>query len=211
MSHKKSKRNKNAFESSLDDMGTLMFGMSLMMDGRRNIITNLISKTLKDPTDRDAYNLGHGITLVTDNSIENNTSRYSHLYKDGVKINDSYFRLGGLQSGFNNKPYTCLIHYPGYPTDKECWGNHCIIDSTGKIVLEGEKFDNTFYYLDGVIAKRKERFVNLLTGKDIVRSYSKYLKSADFFFVECNDYEKNFEEGVYKINFRTGEYEIFKK
>jgi hypothetical protein len=206
-------RNKRSrrYDDSFNDIEALAFGLSLMSNGRSGTISILSSEVFKDPTDKDIVNLGHGITLVTDKSIEHNTSRYSHLFKDGIKINDSYFRLGGLESGFHNKPYTSLIHYPGYPIDKECWGNHCIIDSNGKIILEAEKFDNSFYYLDGVIAKRKERFVNLVTGKDIVRSYSNYLKSADFYFVECNDYNKEFEHGIYKINFRTGEYEIFKK
>lgn len=184
------------------------FAISNLMTNPHGLMNMILgTEIFKDPTDQDVVNLGHGITLVTDNSIERNTSRYSHLFKDDVQISDKIFRLGGLDSGFNKKPYASIIVYHDYP--KDTWGNHCIIDSNGKIVLEAEKFDSSFYYLDGVIAKKKDTLINLLTGEAIVKSHSSSLKSKEFMFVECNDYENKFKKGIYKINFTTGEFEIF--
>ena len=181
--------------------------MNLMANPRGLMDMMLGTEIFKDATDQDVVNLGHGITLVTDNSIERNTSRYSHLFKDGIQISDKIFRLGGLDYGFNKKPYASIIVYHDYP--KDTWGNNCIIDSNGKIVLEAEKFDSSFYYLDGVIAKKKDTIINLLTGEAIVKSHSSSLKSKEFMFVECNDYENKFKKGIYKINFTSGEFEIF--
>lgn len=167
----------------------------------------LDSKISKDPTDQDIINLGHGITLVTDKNIERNTSRYAHLFKDGVKLYDKYFRLGGFDFGFDKKPYASILVYHDYPN--ETWGNHCIIDSNGKIVLEADKFDSSLYYLGGVIAKKKDTLINLLTGEAIVKSHSTSLDSKEFMFVKCNDYENKFKKGIYKIKYATGEFEIF--
>ena len=205
MTHKKSIRYDGNYMDPLEHLNS--FGKCNNIFRIASMLGIVTQNT--DPVDHDVVNIGHQITLITDKSIENNISRYSHLYKDGVKISNTYFRLGGFDTGFNNKLYASLIHYPNYPIDKECWGNHCIIDSNGKIVLEAEKFDSSLYYLDGVIAKKRDIYINLLTGEPIVKSYSTSLKSKEFIFVECNDYEDKFKKGIYKINKNTGEFEIF--
>jgi hypothetical protein len=196
----KNKKKIDEVENILDFMAS-----SMIMGGS---LLNIFSQTIKDPRDNDEFALGYGITMKVDKTINDNRERYSRLYRDGNLISDKLFRLGGLNYGFEKKPYTSLLVYNNYPN--ETWGSHCIIDMNGKIVLEAESsFDTSFYYLDGVIAKYKDTFINLLTGMPIVKSYSTYMKSKDFFFVESKDYEKKFPEGVFKINFRTGEYEIF--
>lgn len=195
----KDKKRRNEVQDVLDIVAT-----SMIMGGG---LLGMLTEAIKDPRDNDIVPLGHGITLEIDKTIKDNRERYSKLYKNGILLSNELFRLGGLDHGFEKKPYASIIVYHNYP--KETWGNHCIIDTNGKIVLEAEKYDSSFYYLDGVIAKKKDTFINLITGQPIVKSYSSYMKSKDFFFVESKDYEKKFQEGVYKINFRTGEYEIF--
>jgi hypothetical protein len=165
-----------------------------------------------DPRDADSFHLGHDLYLVVDETIEDNRLRYGKIHKDGKPISDMLFRLGGLGSGFNGKPYTGLISYPNFP--EETWGFHCIIDSNGKIVLTQDK-DNRLdypYYLKGVIALWKDKYINLLTGQVITKG-SKSLESEQYFFVECSPYsweKEPFEKGVYKIDKATGEYEIIK-
>lgn len=173
-------------------------------------VLKIFYDVMKDERDVNKYHLGHGLYLLFDSSLENNTSRYSHLVReDNTRISETYFRLGGLSYGFKGKPYCQLIVYPEYP--KGTWGLHCIIDKNGKIVLQSDSdFDSSLYYHDGVIASKKDKIYNLLTGEVIVTGDIK-IKSTEFYFVEHNyDYENKYQLGVYKINKNTGEYEIFK-
>lgn len=157
----------------------------------------------------DENDLGRGFRLVPDESIEDNREGYSHLYKDGVKVNDMLFRRGGLCSGFGKKDYLSLIAYPDFDGKTGGWGNHCIVDLNGQIVLMAEKFDTSFYYLDGVIAKMKDTYYNLLTKQPILKGgSSSSIKSKRFLFVE-NSYNKEYPLGVYKIEYATGNFEVF--
>lgn len=172
-----------------------------------NFIATLDYQEPKDPRDNDVVHLGHGITLELDKTIEKNQQRYSKLYKNGVLLSNDFFRLGGMSYGFEKKPYCMLIVYRNI--HNETWGNHCIIDKDGKIVLEADEYDSNFYYFKGVIASKKGVVYNLLSGQPIVKS-TKMFESSDFYFIEHNyDYEKKYPLGVYKINKNTGEYEIF--
>jgi len=42
--------------------------------------------------------------------VLDNKNKYSHLYKDGIKVSDEIFRKGGLCHGFKDG-YCSLIHY----------------------------------------------------------------------------------------------------
>jgi hypothetical protein len=157
-----------------------------------------------DERDNDEYQLGHGLSLVLDKSIKDNKLRYCRLVKDGVQISDNYYRLGGLDSGFNGKPYASIILYK--KVNAEAVGTHVIIDANGKVVLEGKGL-NYPYYFAGVIGQMDRVYYNLLTGKAIVKG-STAVESESYYFVE-NKYNDEYPKGVYKITKATGEYEIF--
>jgi hypothetical protein len=198
---------KNKNQKKNDNIDMLEIIASSMMYGSGLI--SLLGEAMKDPRDKDIVQLGHGITLQVDKDIKDNRDRYSRLVRNDQVLSDKLFRLGGLDHGFDNKPYASLIVYPDYP--KDTWGNHCIIDINGKVVLEAEKFDSSLYYIDGIIAKKKETFINLLTGQPILKTSGNYFKSSQFMFIEHRyDFEKLYPLGVYKLDYRTGEYEIFK-
>jgi hypothetical protein len=157
-----------------------------------------------DKRDNETYDLGHGLSLVLDKSIKDNKLRYCRLVKDGVQISDNYYRLGGLDSGFNSKPYASIILYK--KVNAEAVGIHVIIDANGKVVLEGKGL-NYPYYFAGVIGQMDRVYYNLLTGKPIVKG-STAVESESYYFVE-NKYNDEYPKGVYKITKATGEYEIF--
>lgn len=165
--------------------------------------------------------LGHDMILKL-LDIKNNRNKYGLLYRNDIQLSDHIFRVGGMSSGFNGKPYTMLIDY-GVITSKlkDCnniksSGYHCIIDVNGVIVLrDKEQFMSSLYYLEGCIAKDKEFYYNLKTGNIITRGNAN-IKSKDFLFVEhtYSFYSKEdgdkYPIGVYKIDWNTGEYEYFK-
>lgn len=152
--------------------------------------------------------IGEGLQLIPDPEIKGNRDNYCRLYKDGVLISDSLFRKGGFFNSFGkDKKYCMLLVYHDYK--KNTMGNSCIIDSNGNIVLEAESSFDSLYYLKGEIATMKGTYYNLKTGQPIVKGGSSTVKSEHYLFVE-NTYNKDYELGVYKIDYETGEFEIFK-
>jgi hypothetical protein len=160
----------------------------------------LPSLQTKDPLE-ERY-LGKDIYLVP-LKIRNdkNVNKYGHLYKNGIKLNNKIFRVGGMSSGFKEKENYCnLIYY-----DKiKSFGNHCIINTDGEIVLMAANTLRDPYFLKGCIATMDKIYYNLITRKPIVKGYNS-INSEKYLFVE-----NQYEIGVYKIEYETGEYEIFK-
>jgi hypothetical protein len=74
--------------------------------------------------------------------------------------------------------------------------------------MESENSFDSLYYIRGEIATMKGIYYNLKTGQPIVKGDST-VKSKYYLFVE-NTYNKDYELGVYKIDYETGEFEIFK-
>lgn len=197
-----SKKKDNEFDKETNEM---IGGIGAIFGYSYTLLNNIMNHVTKDPRDNDVYELGNGLSLVVDHTLERNTSRYSHLCRDGKRITDTYFRLGGMSHGFDGKPYAQLIVYNNYP--KETWGDHCIIDATGKIVMTQKKSFESLYYSKGVIASMGGTYYNLLTGLPIVNG-SSTVKSKNFFFVE-NNYGTDYAHGVWKIEYETGKIEIF--
>jgi len=143
--------------------------------------------------------LGEGIKLISLN-IKNNENKYGNLYKNGKKISNKIFRIGGLSSGFNGKPYCMLIYYKTIKSS----GQHCVIDSNGKIVFISESFRSP-YYLNGHIVVEDNKYYSLLDGKMICGGYSS-VSSDSYLFVEVY---KEHKKVIYKIEYKTGTFEIF--
>lgn len=163
---------------------------------------SILNSTIPEP---DRNDLGQGIKLVPDTSIEDNRLQYCHLYKNGVKLSNSLFRKGGSTNDFKQENYCSLIKYDNLK--KDTLGEHVIIDNTGKIVLASKDSFKYPYFHKGIIASMDSTYYNLLTGKAITKGTAN-IKSKQFLFIE-NNYNKEFPLGVYKICYQTGEFEFF--
>jgi hypothetical protein len=154
--------------------------------------------------------IGHGIEMVLADDIDEKYLRdnYCYLYKDGVKQSDELFRQGGLFSPFKeNKKYCSLLYYPDFP--KSTMAKTILLNSDCEIAYEQKGNCLSYpYYLGGEIVVEDKSYYNILTGDIIVKGYQS-IRSEKFLFVE-NTYDKDFETGVYKIEYETGNYEIFK-
>ena len=136
---------------------------------------------------------------------KHSSDNYSYLYKDGKKVSDNIYRKGGMGNGFRDG-YCALILYKGDGSD---YGTHVLIDSEGDIALSQVKSGDHLYHKRGVIATMGSIYYNLLTGEPITTGSSS-ISSDDYIFVECRyDYSNSFEKGVYKIDHKTGEFEIY--
>ena len=170
--------------------------------------------------------LGQNVYLIPLDIKENKerNMRYGKLYKEDPngnpitvnektihlrKLSNDIFRVGGMASGFKDRPYCELIYYKNVSTDKNPdLGTHCLIDTEGKIVFKCEGALHYPHYYGGVIVSCNNVYYNLKTGQPFAEGHHS-IKSSQFIFVECSSYRDKFPKGVYKINIETGDYEIF--
>ena len=136
--------------------------------------------------------------------------KYSHLYKDGVKVSDDIFRKGGICSGFK-EGYCSLIHYTRTNESKKndngfSFGDSVIVNTEGKICLSGKGL-NYPHHTGGNIGSMGDYYYNLLTGEIICRRPSTVIIGEEYIYIDHRynfDYYKvNISVGVYKLNKNT--------
>jgi len=164
--------------------------------------------------------LGEGYYLVPLEDLDNNRSNYSYLYKEDNKISDKIFRKGGLGGNWKGD-YIDLIVYtkkklsrtgkPPKSTDPK-WefssGIHCVVNKDGIVVYEAERMTSYPYLYGGCLLGVDNTIRNLKTNTIILKYGGSILKSDKFLFVQ-NEYNKDYKQGVYKIEIETGNFEVF--
>jgi hypothetical protein len=133
--------------------------------------------------------------------------KYSHLYKDGVKVSDEIFRKGGLCSGFK-EGYCELIHYTRTKEPKKndngfSFGTHVIVNTEGKVCLSGKSLDSP-YHTGGNVGSVGDYYYNLLTGEKICHRPRTIIVGGEYLYLEhrynFDYYEVKIPVGVYKLN-----------
>ena len=136
-----------------------------------------------------------------------NTNKYSHLYKDGVKVSDEIFRKGGLCHGFKDG-YCTLNHYVLEREHEEkrlgfSSGESVIINTDGKICLSRDGLDYP-YHSGGNVGSMGNYYYNLLTGEKICFRPSSVIMGGEYLYLEhrynFDYYEVKIPVGVYKLN-----------
>jgi hypothetical protein len=135
-------------------------------------------------------------------------SKYSHLYKDGVKISDEIFRKGGLCHGFK-EGYCGLIHYTRTKEPKKndsgfSFGDSVIINTEGKICLSRTGLDYP-YHVGGNVGSIGNYYYNLLTGEKIC-----YRPSSVIVGMECLYLDSRYDFGYYEVKIPVGVYKLNK-
>jgi hypothetical protein len=166
--------------------------------------------------------LGEGYYLAPLPGTEEDREGYSNLYKGEEKLSDAILRKGGM-GGTWKGDYINLITYkkkkcvrtgkPPKPTDpkpKDQYesGVHTIFDRQGNIVYSATGVLSYPYLQGGCILSENSVLINLKTGEPIVKYDGSIMDSDKFLFVS-NKYNKDYPKGVYKIEFETGNFEIF--
>jgi hypothetical protein len=133
--------------------------------------------------------------------------KYSHLYKDGIKVSDEIFRKGGLCSGFK-EGYCGLIHYTRTKELKKndngfSFGDSVIINTEGKICLSRAGLDYP-YHVGGNVGSVGNYYYNLLTGEKICYRPSSVIVGKECLYLDnkytFDYYEVKIPVGVYKLN-----------
>lgn len=133
--------------------------------------------------------------------------KYSHLYKDGVKISDDIFRKGGLCSGFK-EGYCVLINYTRTKEPKKndegfSFGYSVIVNTEGKVCLSTSGLDYP-YHVGGNVGSVGNYYYNLLTGEKICYRPSSVITGVECLYLEhrynFDYYEVKIPVGVYKLN-----------
>jgi hypothetical protein len=173
---------------------------------------------LVEPEERYPYErLGDGYELrpiemkdKKGNPIENR-SKYSHLYHNGLKVDDKIFHKGGMGGDFRDG-YANLIHYKVDKSREEGlgFGIHVIINHLGDICLSGTGISSYPSHCGGNVGKLKDTYYNLKTGEEILTcSSSGSINGKAFIIVEhqYDWYNKALPLGIYKIDKWTCEFE----
>jgi hypothetical protein len=133
--------------------------------------------------------------------------KYSHLYKDGVKVSDNIFRKGGICHGFK-EGYCSLILYTITNEPKKndsgfSFGIHVIVNTEGKICLSGKSLDSP-HHSGGNVGSVGDYYYNLLTGEKICYRPSSVITGEEYLYLEhrynFDYYEVKIPVGVYKLN-----------
>lgn len=139
--------------------------------------------------------------------VLDNKNKYSHLYKDGVKVSDEIFRKGGLCHGFRDG-YCTLIHYVLEKEHEEkrlgfSSGDSVIINTEGKICLSRGGLDYP-YHVGGNVGSVGNYYYNLLTGEKICYRPSSVIVGEECLYLDnrynFDYYEVKLPVGVYKLN-----------
>jgi hypothetical protein len=178
-------------------------------------IYNIFGGLTKEPKPVNPYqNLNDGFELrpieLSKKESENSRiveSKYSHLYKDSVKVSEDIFRKGGICHGFKDG-YCSLIHYTRTKESKKndngfSFGTHVIVNTDGKICLEGKSLDSP-YHTGGNVGSVGNYYYNLLTGEKICYRPSSVIVGEECLYLDnrynFDYYEVKLPVGVYKLN-----------
>jgi hypothetical protein len=194
----------------LDDAITLATEMGF--NGGFNDMFGGLTKELKPINPYESLNDGFELRPIelSKKELENPriiNSKYSHLYKDGIKVSDNIFRKGGICIGFKDG-YCGLIHYvrtnePKKNDEGFSFGNSVIVNTEGKICLSQSGLDYP-YHIGGNVGSTGNYYYNLLTGEKICYRPSSVIVGVENIYLESRynfDYcEVKIPFGVYKLN-----------
>ena len=138
------------------------------------------------------------------------------LYKNGEKVNDTLYRIGGMGADINANYFCILKHveafYPDSITkikkDKPHLESQWVILNNDCEEKVNTGSFNAPYLIGGCIYTVKSNIYNINTNE--MYAYSgKWMRTNDFIFVE-NPYDENASKrGVLKINKEDGSFELF--
>lgn len=146
---------------------------------------------------------------------------FVQLYKDGKRLRDTLYRVGGIGYTPNALGYFMLIKYieSEYDIDwlkknkldtsnqKHLSGQFTIINKNGDELFTEGKFDNTYIIGDSCIGLSKDTYFNFVTNETLGK-FSNKMESATHLFFEDKWNDDPSRRGVMIVNKITGEWEM---
>ena len=142
---------------------------------------------------------------------------FHHLYKDGKKISNTLYRIGGFGTKINEPYFILLKHVEAYYDDeidttedgkRHLESQSCILDQNGAEKVNFRSHDMP-YLQGGVIYALQGDYYNIETGFSYCKSISSsILHSENYIFIE-DKYNKDKEKrGVIQITKKDGSYKL---
>ncbi len=140
------------------------------------------------------------------------------ILKDGIKLSDTLYRKGGLGGEFKYG-YILLLKYTeqfyddSITKDKDqkrhLSGSWCILNKDGEEKVNFDSYKSP-YLCGGLIYSLDNKYYNIETGYFYGGSYSNFLYSKKFIFLDNNMYGGDeSKRGIIKINKFDGSFELF--
>ena len=142
---------------------------------------------------------------------------FINLYKDGIKLSNTLYRIGGFSSKIKDGYFMLLKHVEAFYNDSivldplekaHLESNWCILNENGeeKIVFSHFKAP---YLQGGLVYSLDNKYYNIETNECFGESYKVAFNTANFLFLHT-EYEKDeTKRGVMKINKFDGTFELF--
>ena len=184
-------------------------------------LTSLSESTTNAPND-EGLQLSP-ITIKEDYRKEWNVhgNDFMCLTKNGELINNSLYRLGGLNNPkLGTDKYFMLLKYVEafYKKDilvmskttdpKHLESRWCIFDKDGNEKVEFDSFKSPYLVQDSCIYSISGNYHNIETNEHYCYAYSS-MQSKDFLFLENSFGKDESKRGVMKINKKDGTWELF--
>ncbi len=176
------------------------------------------------PSKQSHTNLGGGFELReielldANGDVIKNDVKYSNLYRDGLKVCETVFRQGGLSRGFVDG-YCALIAYAKQPhVDKKRthyireyfnFGDHCIINTSGEIVLSAKNSLSNPSHVCGNVGCLDTGLYDLRTGEQFATTGRSMIIGKKYIVLDHayshSGHDKFMPTGVYQIDTETCE------
>jgi hypothetical protein len=190
----------------------LAYAAEIVSNGGLDYLFGGLPKKVKPINSYESLNDGFELRPIELTEEESKNKRivdlkYSHLYKDGIKISDKIFRKGGTCHGFK-EGYCVLIHYiranePKKNDNGFSFGESVIVNTEGKICLTKNGLDYP-YHAGGNVGSMGGYYYNLLTGEKIFPKPASVITGGEYLYFEhrynFDYYEVKIPVGVYKLN-----------
>jgi hypothetical protein len=143
-------------------------------------------------------------------------SDFLHLCNDGVKINDSLYRVGMFGCNIKNDYFLLLKHVEAFYSDDivkdknkkpHLESQWCIVDKNGVEKVNFESFKSP-YLQGGKIYAIDGKYYNIETG-EYYGSSSHSMSTEKFIFINNQFHQDESKRGVLKINKADGSSELF--
>jgi hypothetical protein len=190
----------------------LAYAAEILSNGGLDYLFGGLPKKVKPINSYESLNDGFELRPIELTEEESKNKRivdlkYSHLYKDGIKISDKIFRKGGTCHEFK-EGYCVLIHYirtnePKKNDNGFSFGESVIVNTEGKICLTKNGLDYP-YHAGGNVGSMGGYYYNLLTGEKIFPKPASVITGGEYLYFEhrynFGYYEVKIPVGVYKLN-----------
>ncbi len=149
-------------------------------------------------------------------NVNHSLNDFCHLYKNGEKISDTLYRVGGFGVKLQEDYFMLLKQVESFykndittkENDKRHLGNcACIIRSDGAEIKTFDQFDYVYLH-GGVIYSLDNNYYNIDNGYCYSKKSNSVVTSENYIFIEDRYNKDKAKRGVIQISKEDGSYNL---